>query len=68
MIDKIGLNITHQSQGKFSRKNTGILCLILFKDIGLYGTPNLSQGAYFNFLIDRCGQYLITGNSQKHEA
>ena len=38
VLNKIGLNITHHLERKLGGKNTGILSLILFKNIGLYRT------------------------------
>ncbi|GIT53542.1 MAG: hypothetical protein Ct9H300mP16_07020 [Pseudomonadota bacterium] len=41
--DKILLDIAHHSQAKIRREETGILPLILFQDICLYGATHILQ-------------------------
>ncbi len=43
MINKVLLNITHHAQAEFRGKDAGILALVLFQDICLYGAADIFQ-------------------------
>ncbi|MCY1522521.1 hypothetical protein D9M68_573790 [compost metagenome] len=66
LVNEILLNVAHHAQSKFSRENTGILCLIFFQNIRLYRTPHGTYGIGFNFMVYLRRKHLIAGNAQQH--
>ena len=68
MLNKIFLNISHQSQGEFGRKNASVLGLVFLENIGLDGTPNLGQGLLFDSQIITRRQDGISRQSQELKA
>ena len=77
VIDKVLLDIPHYPQRKFNRKNAGVLSLIFFQDVGLYGTPYVGKDVSSNILILLFGGFfsvfglelvhlLVNGGIKKH--
>ena len=62
-LDKITLYIAHQTQGKLSRENTRILCLVFLENIGLNRAANSIQRSGLDLSIGFGVKNLITGNS-----
>ncbi len=44
LIDEVLLYVSHQSQRKLRAEDAGVLCLVFFKDVGLYSTTYRVKG------------------------
>ena len=68
MVDEVLLHIAHQTQRKLRREDAGVLRLVFFEDVRLYGTTHLLERVGFDLSVNVCRQYFVAGAAKQEQS